>query len=91
MTLQQMKDRPLTVSQMRLVEGGRQLFLIPNHLLCARMLFMNMFKNERILGFFGFFALFALPGMLEGEWIQAVWLVWLIWFIYFFKKPKKHD
>lgn len=52
---------------------------------------MKEFKNQRLLGFFGFFALFALPGILEGDWIAAIWLVWLLWFLYFFKKPEGRD
>lgn len=43
------------------------------------------------LGFFGLFALNAVPGILEGEWSQAVWLVWVVWFLFFFKKPIKNS
>ena len=48
-------------------------------------------SHERLLGFFGVFALFAVPGIMEGDWIQAVWLVWVVWFLYFFKRPDTSD
>lgn len=45
-------------------------------------------KNEQwYLGFFALFAFMAVPGILEGEWGQAVWLVWLVWLVFFFKQP----
>lgn len=48
-----------------------------------------MKKNQyRYLGFFSLFALSALPGILAGEWGQAVWLVWLVWAIFFFVDPE---
>lgn len=50
---------------------------------------MKEIKDQRVFGFFGFFALFAFPGILEGEWIQGLWLVWVVWFLFFFKKPQK--
>ena len=43
------------------------------------------------LGFFSLFALSAVPGLLEGEWGQAVWLVWIVWAIFFFIEPEKGD
>jgi cell division protein FtsW (lipid II flippase) len=45
-------------------------------------------KKNWVFGFFGFFAFFALPGILEGEWGQAIWLVWLVWFLYFIPRKK---
>ncbi len=50
-------------------------------------------KNYRLLGLFSLFALFAVPGILEGEWGQAIWLVWVVWAIFFFVDPtaQKND
>lgn len=52
---------------------------------------MNKVKDKRYFGFFGFFALLAVPGLLEGEWVHALWLIWLVWFGYFFKKPESGE
>lgn len=50
---------------------------------------MKKQKNPQwYLGFFALFAFAAFPGILQGEWGQAVWLVWLVWGIYFFKQPE---
>lgn len=35
------------------------------------------------LGFLGFLAAYGLPGALQGDWRQAIWLVWVVWFIHF--------
>ena len=47
-------------------------------------------KSYRYLGFFSLFAFFAVPGLLAGEWGQAIWLVWLVWGLLFFVDPKMY-
>ncbi|MBD3247497.1 hypothetical protein GF378_02655 [Candidatus Pacearchaeota archaeon] len=41
------------------------------------------------LGFFGLFAIYAIPGIINKNWGQAIWLVWVLWFLYFI--PIKHS
>ena len=43
-------------------------------------------NKQWYLGFFACFAFFAVPGLLQGDWGQAVWLVWLVWIVYFFPR-----
>lgn len=43
------------------------------------------------LGFFALFAFNAVPGLVQGEWAQGVWLVWLVWLIFFFINDNTKD
>jgi hypothetical protein len=48
-------------------------------------------KQHWYLGFFSLFAFSALPGLLAGDWGQAVWLVWLVWALFFFLETDDED
>ena len=42
-----------------------------------------------MLGFFGLFGIQGIPALLNGDWLQAIWVVWFVWFIYFIPTEKK--
>jgi len=42
-----------------------------------------MMQKYWMLGFFGFIGLKGIPGIINGDWLQATWLVWFVWFVYF--------
>ena len=49
------------------------------------------FAKRKALGFLSLLSLLAFPGILEGDWVQGVWLFWLVWILYFFESSGRND
>ena len=48
-------------------------------------------KKNWWMGFLGLFSIYGGVGLINGEWISAVWFLWLVWFAYFFPEKKTEE
>jgi hypothetical protein len=49
----------------------------------------DIMRKDWMLGFFGLFGIQGIPALLNGNWLQAIWIIWFVWFIYFI--PRKQN
>lgn len=48
---------------------------------------MKKMKKEWPLGFLSLLSIHGFAGLLQGDYLQAVWIAWLAWLVFFI--PRK--
>jgi len=47
-----------------------------------------MMNKKWAFGFLGIFVIKGIIGLINGDYLEALWILWLVWFLYFIPEKK---